>query len=141
MTVYRPLSETYAAAPQIEPADVAEIAAAGFTTVICNRPDSENPVELQAAVLQAACEAAGLEFVFNPMAGGMSAGILEEQEDAMASSEGPVLAYCASGMRSAILWGCVQAKTMSVDDILTATSAQGYSLGQFQGLFESLSQR
>ncbi|MDE3029426.1 MAG: TIGR01244 family phosphatase, partial [Paracoccaceae bacterium] len=37
----RALTPDYAVSPQIEPADVAAIKAAGYTTVICNRPDRE----------------------------------------------------------------------------------------------------
>ena len=41
----RRLTETYAVSPQITPEDVAAIKAAGFTTIINNRPDGEIPVE------------------------------------------------------------------------------------------------
>jgi sulfide:quinone oxidoreductase len=40
MTAYR-LSETCAVSSQIRPSDVADIAAGGFTTIVCNRPDNE----------------------------------------------------------------------------------------------------
>ena len=41
MTIYR-LSENCAVSSQIQPTDVAAIAAEGFTTIICNRPDGED---------------------------------------------------------------------------------------------------
>jgi uncharacterized protein (TIGR01244 family) len=50
----------YSVTPQLDPADMARLAAEGVTTVICNRPDAENPPHLQAAAMQAAAEAAGL---------------------------------------------------------------------------------
>jgi uncharacterized protein (TIGR01244 family) len=59
----------YAVTPQLEPADMAALAENGVTTVICNRPDAENPPGLQAAAMQQAAEAAGLAFVFNPVTG------------------------------------------------------------------------
>jgi uncharacterized protein (TIGR01244 family) len=33
----------YAVTPQLDPADMAALAESGVTTVICNRPDAENP--------------------------------------------------------------------------------------------------
>ncbi len=66
----RPLTDSYAVSPQITPEDVAGIAAAGFTTVICNRPDGEIPPDLRAAEIRTAVEAAGLSFVLNPVIGG-----------------------------------------------------------------------
>jgi len=48
----RPITDTYTVAPQLEPADMAAIAASGVTTVICNRPDAEIPAQLQAAAMQ-----------------------------------------------------------------------------------------
>ena len=97
----RQITDSYSVAPQLAPTDMAALADAGFTTVICNRPDGENPGPLQAAAMQAAAEAAGLHFVFNPVIGGqMTMDNVEEQRDAIDAADGPVIAYCASGNRS-----------------------------------------
>ena len=89
---------TTSVSPQLQPADMATLAEQGITTVICNRPDAENPPPLQAAAMQAAAEAAGLEFVFNPVTGGMlTESNVDEQADAIAGSEGPVVAYLRLG--------------------------------------------
>ena len=45
----RQIVDGYAVTPQIEPSDVAILAAQGVKTLICNRPDMENPAPLQAA--------------------------------------------------------------------------------------------
>ena len=37
------LSDDYTVSPQIDVSDVPSIAQAGFKSVICNRPDQENP--------------------------------------------------------------------------------------------------
>ena len=96
----RQITDSYSVAPQLAPTDMAALADAGFTTVICNRPDGENPGPLQAASMQAAAEAAGLHFVFNPVIGGqMTMDNVEEQRDAIDAADGPVIAYCASGNR------------------------------------------
>ncbi|QBY00053.1 TIGR01244 family phosphatase [Rhodophyticola sp. CCM32] len=138
----RPLTETYAVAPQLEPADMATLAAEGVTTVICNRPDAENPPPLFAAEMQAAAEAAGLGFVFNPITGGaMTMDNVEEQADAMAGADGPVVAYCASGNRSSIVWAMTQAGTLPTDEILAATRAAGYMLDGLRPQIEALAAR
>jgi uncharacterized protein (TIGR01244 family) len=48
------------------------------------------------------------------------------QAETMADSDGPVLAYCASGNRSSIVWLLAQAASMPVDDLLSATRRAGY---------------
>ncbi len=134
----RTLTPDYAVSPQIDPADIAAIAAAGFTTVICNRPDGEVPPSLQADVLRDAAEAAGLRFIDNPMLPGtLDPDTLHRQADALSTATGPVLAYCASGNRSAILWSLVRAPDLGVDGVLAATMAAGYDHRAFRATFEA----
>lgn len=138
----RPLTPDYAVSPQIEPADVAAIAAAGFTTLICNRPDGEVPPDLHADVLRAAAEDAGLRFVENPMLpGSLDPDTLRRQAEAIADASGPVLAYCASGNRSAILWSLVRAPDLGVDGVLAATRAAGYDHRPFRAAFDAATAR
>jgi len=104
MTVYR-LSETCAISSQIQPADVAAIAAEGFTTIICNRPDGEDPGQPAASDIAAECEAQGVAFQLIPIdRNGLTMDMVEEFRSAVATSEGHVLAYCRSGQRSSVLW-------------------------------------
>ena len=135
----RPLSPAYAVSPQIDPADADEIAGAGFTTVICNRPDGEIPPQLHAEAMRAAIEAAGLTFVVNPVVpGGMGPDTLNAQAEAMTAATGPVLAYCASGNRSAIVWSLIKAPEIGVDGVLSATRAAGYDHSPFRPQFEAM---
>jgi len=136
----RTLSPNYAVSPQIDPADIAAIAEAGFKTVICNRPDMEIPPSHHAAVMEAAALDAGLKFVIIPVTHqGMNMEMIEAQKNAIDNSDGPTLAYCASGTRSSIVWALGQAKDMSADDILAATSAAGYELGGMRPQLNALS--
>lgn len=123
----RRITPDYAVSPQVAPEDMPEIAAAGFRTVICNRPDSENPLELSSEVVRIAAEAAGLRFVDNPVTHQtMTPERIRAQAEAMAG--GPALAYCASGTRSSVLWSLAQAGTLPADEILQATARAGYDL-------------
>lgn len=137
----RPLTDTYAVTPQITAQDVAEIAAAGYKTVICNRPDGEIPAEFQADQIKAAVEAAGLSFVLNPVIGGaISMDNVTAQGAAIAQSDGPILAYCASGNRSSIVWALSQAGQMPVDELIARPAQYGYMLEPFRPTIEQLAQ-
>jgi uncharacterized protein (TIGR01244 family) len=125
----RPLSETFAVSPQIAPEDLAVIKAAGFTTIVCNRPDAEIPPEVQADAIRRAAEAEGLRFVMNPLShGSLTMEHIETQGRALAEAGGPVFAYCASGNRSSILWALSQAGRIPTDDLVEAGARAGYNL-------------
>jgi uncharacterized protein (TIGR01244 family) len=133
----KPLSDSYAVSPQITPEDLAAVKAAGFTTVINNRPDEEIPPDLQAEAMRQAVEAAGLGYVVNPVRhSGMTAENMTLQQDGMAG-DGKVLAYCASGNRSAIVWSLLKAPELGADGVLSATRNAGYDHSQFRPHFEA----
>ncbi len=130
----RPLSDDYAVSPQITAEDIPAIKAAGYTTVICNRPDSEVAPEQAIDAIRAAVEAAGLRFVANPFAGSeLSEDHVAAQGAALDAAEGPVLAYCASGNRSSIVWGLARAGTHDPDSMIEAAQRHGYTqIAQFR---------
>lgn len=135
----RTITPIYHVAPQIDPADLAPLAADGFTTVICNRPDAENPPSHHAAALEAAATAAGLQFhvlplthqTLNPANVAAHRALIDE-------ASGKVLAYCASGTRSTIVWALGQAGQHSTDDILTAARAAGYQLDNMRPTLDAI---
>ncbi|MGR3759024.1 TIGR01244 family sulfur transferase [Roseobacteraceae bacterium NS-SX3] len=125
----RELTPRYSVSPQISAEDLPAIAEAGFTTVICNRPDAEVPPSHQAAAIRAAAEAAGLRFEELPLTHQtMTPENVARQRALIEGSEGPVLAYCASGTRSSVVWALGQAGEMGTDDILGKAAAAGYQL-------------
>ena len=126
----RRITDRYAVSPQIAPEDMGAIAEAGFTTVIDNRPDAEVPPAAQTVAMRQAAEAAGLTFVANPVTHqGLNMDMVTAQRDAMEASSGPVLAYCASGTRSTIVWALGQAAEMEPDAIIEAAAKAGYDIG------------
>ncbi|MCW8842420.1 MAG: TIGR01244 family sulfur transferase [Rhodobacteraceae bacterium] len=134
----RKLTETYAVAPQITVDDIPALAKAGFTHVICNRPDDEVTPDFQADALRAATEAAGLTFVYNPVSGtGMTPENVAAQAETLAIENATVLAYCRSGTRSAFVWGLANATTLSPDTILSAAAAAGYDLSSLLPYLEA----
>jgi len=99
------ITDDYAVAPQILPDDVTVLAAEGFVTIICNRPDGEEPGQPSAAEIEAACEAAGLAFHHIPVSVmPIAIEFIQEQRRLIIESDGKVLGYCRSGQRSHIIW-------------------------------------
>lgn len=138
----RPLSEDHSVAPQLAPDDMARLADAGIRLVICNRPDAEVPASHQAAAMQAAAQEAGLDFVYNPVNGAaMTMDNVEEQAEAMAASEGRSVAYCASGMRSAVIWAFAQAGRQDTGAIIAAGNAAGYPMDGLRAQIDALAAR
>ena len=137
----RNLTATYAVSPQIDPSDLVALKAAGFTTIIDNRPDGEIPPHLHADAMQAAAKGLGLTFLSNPVINGaMTMDNVAAQKAAMAASSGPVFAYCASGNRSSVVWALAHAGQMPVDDLIGIPAKFGYQLDHLRGQIAALAQ-
>lgn len=135
----RALTPTYAVSPQIDTADLPAIKAAGYTTVIDNRPDGEISEDLQGPRMQQAAEALGLTFVFNPLTpGSFTPENIAVQSAAVAGSAGPVFAYCASGNRCSIVWAMMNAGTLPTDDLIAIPARFGYRLDHLRPTLDAL---
>jgi uncharacterized protein (TIGR01244 family) len=100
------LSAEVGVAAQLDPAAMAWAAAAGFKSVINNRPDFEGgPDQPTSAAMQAAALAAGLQYAYLPVAPAVQT---PEQiarfAQLLAELPAPVLAFCRSGTRSGKLF-------------------------------------
>jgi len=128
------VTDTYFVSPQITPEAMAQLAEHGFSDVICNRPDSEIGPELQHDVMEQAAKAAGLVFHFHPLVHQslLETSNSERQRDILAGAEGKVLAYCASGNRSSVVWALGQAGVLPADQIIDAAAGAGYDLSQLR---------
>ena len=111
LTVQR-LDADVSVAPQLAPEAMAEAAAAGFKSVINNRPDFEGgPAQPTDAAMQAAAHAAGLQYAFLPVAGGFqSDDEIARFGELIASMPKPILAFCRSGARSGKLWQAARSR-------------------------------
>lgn len=93
-------------APQLGPEHMAEIARAGFRSVVNNRPDFEyGPDQPTNAAIEAAARAAGLEYRFLPVNPAFqSPEDIAAFAQLLAEMPRPILAFCRSGARSAKLF-------------------------------------
>lgn len=126
-----PLTETLAVAGQISPAALQAIAAAGFKSVVCNRPDSESPEHFSSRDLCAIANRVGVTMAYMPVVSerltpqdGRDFKALLEQLPT------PVLAYCRSGMRSATLWALSQSERQAWPDLVQRAAQAGFNLSE-----------
>ncbi|MBT9493992.1 MAG: TIGR01244 family phosphatase [Paucibacter sp.] len=100
------ITADFCVAPQLEPAAMAAAAAAGFRSVINNRPDYEGgPTQPTSAEVEAAALAAGLSYRHLPVAGGFqSPEEIAQFKQLLDSLPKPILAFCRSGARSGKLF-------------------------------------
>lgn len=106
----RQIAADYAVSAQIHPGDAAALKAAGFKSVICNRPDNEDAGQPPVADIKAAVEAAGLEFRHVPVISGqMTPQNVADHAQALDELPKPVFAYCRSGTRSTNLYNAAKA--------------------------------
>ncbi|MEW4448846.1 TIGR01244 family sulfur transferase [Qipengyuania sp. JC766] len=123
------VSETFAVAPQILPGDMPPLAEAGYRTVICNRPDGEEPGQPSVDALRAAAEAAGIAFHHIPVSGGdfpqVAIGAFARVRE---ESQGKVLAFCRSGTRSITLDALANVTNESAETRLERARHAGYDL-------------
>lgn len=135
----RHITPRYAVAAQIDPEDLGQIAAAGFTTIICNRPDEEVAPSHRADAIEIAAQNAGLAFHRLPLTHQtMTPDRIGAQRAVIEGADGPVLAYCASGTRSSVAWSLGQAGLLPVDEILQATAKAGYDLSGLRPQLDAL---
>lgn len=125
----RTVTDDFAVAPQFAPEDMAEVAAQGYSNVICNRPDGEEPGQPSTASMRSAAEAAGMSFHQIPVSGGaFPPDAIEGFRTVRQESEGKTLAYCRSGTRSITLETLANPDGLGVEQRLERAAAAGYDL-------------
>jgi len=110
MPAIQAITEHYHVCPQLQAADVGDLARAGYTTLVCMRPDDEVPDQPRCSEIAAAARAHGLDFHWIPApSGAVSQNQAADLRRVVAEARGRVLSYCASGRRCALAWQLAQA--------------------------------
>lgn len=125
-----PLTPQYVVSAQLSESDFAELAEHGFKSVINFRPDGEAASQISNDDAKLAAEAAGLAFAHIPVRKFdlFADETVGEAERTFTALPSPVLAYCASGQRAAVVWAAVAARTKPVNDVLATLKAAGLDL-------------
>ena len=103
------LSDRIFVSGQVQAEDMSTLAAQGFGTIICNRPNGEELNQPTAEDIQKSAEAAGMKFFFvpfNPLRPDPNM-VPNFAEAIQQAGDGKILAYCRSGQRSSRLWAAV----------------------------------
>ena len=139
--MFRTLTDRILVSPQISVEQVAEAKAQGVTMIVNNRPDDEEPGQVNGAEIEGAALKAGIDYVAVPVAHG---GFAPRQLDGMAQAldqagQGKILAYCRSGTRSTLLWALTRARAGDHPDVLAAqAAAAGYDISPVRQIMDAL---
>ncbi len=136
------LTPNLSVAPQLTEQDLEEAAAAGFKTIINNRPDGEAPDQPRSDELAATAKRLGLDYRHIPVVPGqLSNDQVEAFRAAVAEGQKPSLAFCRTGTRSTTLWALAASDRLSANEILQTASAAGYNLDALRPQLEAASQK
>lgn len=126
----RPIDEHIAVAPQITPADIAELASQGFRTLVANRPDKEEPGQPSMAAIETAARENGLKWIYQPVdSGNILDSDIDRFDEMIRNADGPVLAFCRTGTRCTVLWALSAARYEPIPDIVDKARHAGYDIG------------
>jgi uncharacterized protein (TIGR01244 family) len=125
---FKRVTEDFFVSPQITVDDVRRAAAAGFRTVVNNRPDGEDPFQTPGAEIEAVARELGLQYEQIHVSGAPQQGAIDALRSVIEGAGKPILAYCRSGTRSITLWALAAASSRDAEEIVAAGRAAGYDL-------------
>jgi sulfide:quinone oxidoreductase len=115
---------------QLLPAQVQALAEQGTMTFINNRPDMEAPLQPLSDDIETVTQNLGIDYFHIPMSGGLSEGLIQASLTAYENAPRPIIAFCASGMRSAALWAFAHIHSLGSEAVIEALEKSPYNLAQ-----------
>jgi uncharacterized protein (TIGR01244 family) len=101
----RQINDEYAVTGQITVEDLDQIKAQGFKSLVCHRPDEEEPGQPHFAEIEAAANERGLAIRHIPVGRmGVTPEGATAMVDALEDLEKPMLGFCRSGARSTAIY-------------------------------------
>jgi uncharacterized protein (TIGR01244 family) len=135
------INEFLSVAGQISKADIAEIAKAGFGTIINHRPDDEELGQLGHGEAETEAKKRGLEYRYQPVTiGSITRQQVADFEKMLLRSPQPVLAHCRSGTRCYLMWAATRVlfNDESALKLVAEAAIKGYDLRVLPSLIEKL---
>ncbi len=101
----RPINDEYSVSGQITVEEVDQVKALGFQSIVCNRPDEEEPGQPSFAAVAARAEELGIQIRHIPVGRmGLTPEGVTAMVDALEDLPKPMLGYCRSGARSTAIY-------------------------------------
>ncbi|MEO1169709.1 MAG: TIGR01244 family sulfur transferase [Pseudomonadota bacterium] len=137
--MFRTVTDTFLASPQISTDDVAEAAKLGVKLIVNNRPDDEDPGQPAGATIAAAAQDAGIAYVTIPVThAGFSVPQVEAMREALDGNDGKTLAFCRSGTRSTLLWALAEAHDGRDPETVAGEAANaGYDVSPIRSIMDA----
>ena len=98
------MSHKYAVSGQIAPDDLRVIAQAGYKSVVCMRPDNEEPGQARFDDIARTANAFGVRSVHIPVSGSATRSQVSRFREVCENLPKPVLGYCRSGARASSIY-------------------------------------
>ncbi len=125
----KPLTPALSVAGQITADDIAQIAADGYTVILNNRPDGEEPGQPTADEVATTARAAGLTYIHQPVVGtNITPADVAAFGQLLDAKPGKILAHCRTGTRCTMLWLLSQSGKQPADQLLATARRAGYDL-------------
>lgn len=101
----KPVTPNFSASSQILASDLPALKAKGLRSIICSRPDHEDPGQPTFSEIAAAATTLGIEARHIPVRpDAIGPADVAAFTKAIAELPGPVLGYCRSGGRAVAMW-------------------------------------
>lgn len=126
---------------QISLADIDAFAKAGYATILNNRPDNEEPGQLDHAAAETEAKKQGLDYRYQPIvSSAISLRDVTEFQKLLQHREKPILAHCRSGTRCYLMYALSRTlfEGESPLKLVAEAASKGYDIRALPVLTERL---
>ncbi len=142
------ITPDFAVAPALLAEEFHDVAAQGFRMIINFLPDGEAAAQVSSDEARILCEKAGMAYfhVPAPKYGVFAEEVIQAARRILATphlapQKLPVLGYCSSGQRAAIVWAAVSSQEMPVDTVLGTLKNAGLDFAYIRDDLEQQADR
>jgi uncharacterized protein (TIGR01244 family) len=131
-----PLAPGLEAAGRLDRSDIETLAQAGVRTIVNNRPDGEDPGQVDAAEARRIAEGLGIAYHHIPVTlQSLSRADVDAFAAVLRTAPTPIVAHCRSGTRSALLWALTRLREGADPRALVAAAMRhGIDIGSLPAI-------